>query len=75
MLARKPVQLALGWTSPVGVLATTGVCFISPLFTWFILTRLSGVPMSEKKYDKRFGKREDYQAWRNSTPRLVPKLW
>ena len=31
--------------------------------------------MSEGKYDKRYGDRKDYQAWKRDTPRLVPKLW
>ena len=25
---------------------------------------MSGVPMSEKKYDKRYGDRKDYQEWK-----------
>ncbi|KAJ6781209.1 hypothetical protein PWT90_10722 [Aphanocladium album] len=75
VLARKPVQLALGWTGPVGIVATTALCGLSPLFSWFVVTRLSGVPMSEKKYDERYGQRKDYQKWRNETPQLIPKLW
>lgn len=75
ILARKPVQLALGWTGAVGVLATTSLCFLSPLFIWFLLTRVSGIPLSEHKYDEKFGRREDYRRWRDSTPRLFPKLW
>ncbi|OAA50964.1 hypothetical protein BBO_00911 [Beauveria brongniartii RCEF 3172] len=75
VLARTPVQLALGWTGPLGVVATTALCGLSPLFSWFVVTRVSGVPMSEKKYDERYGHRADYQKWRSETPRLVPKLW
>ncbi|KAF1734094.1 hypothetical protein CRV24_005629 [Beauveria bassiana] len=75
VLARSPVQLALGWTGPLGVVATTALCGLSPLFSWFVVTRVSGVPMSEKKYDERYGHRADYQKWRSETPRLVPKLW
>lgn len=30
--------------------------------------------MSEKKYDKKFGDRKDYQEWKKNTPRLIPKL-
>ncbi|KAM3515035.1 hypothetical protein MY11210_001273 [Beauveria gryllotalpidicola] len=77
VLARTPVQLALGWMGPgpLGVMATTALCGLSPLFSWFLVTRVSGVPMSEKKYDQRYGHRADYQKWRSETPRLVPKLW
>lgn len=75
VLARKPIQLGLGWTGPMGVLATTALCGLSPLFSWFVVTRVSGIPLSQKKYDERYGKRKDYQKWRNETPQLVPKLW
>ncbi|KAM3438715.1 hypothetical protein NHJ13734_004056 [Beauveria thailandica] len=75
VLARTPVQLALGWTGPLGVVATTALCGLSPLFSWFVVTRVSGVPMSEEKYDQRYRHRADYQKWRSETPRLVPKLW
>ncbi|ATY66029.1 membrane protein, putative [Cordyceps militaris] len=75
VLARAPAQRALGWTSPGGIVATTALCGLSPLFSWFVVTKLSGVPMSESKYDERYGHRKDYQKWRSETPRLVPKLW
>lgn len=75
ILARAPLQRALGWTTPVGLVATTALCALSPLFSWFVVTRLSGVPLSEAKYDKRYGDRADYQKWRRETPQLIPKLW
>jgi hypothetical protein len=30
--------------------------------------------MSEKKYDKRYGDRKDYQEWKTNTPMFIPKL-
>ncbi|KAJ4155327.1 hypothetical protein LMH87_000581 [Akanthomyces muscarius] len=75
VLARKPIQLGLGWTGPMGILATTALCGLSPLFSWFVVTRVSGIPLSQKKYDERYGKRKDYQKWRSETPQLIPKLW
>jgi len=41
-----------------------------------ILTKLqvSGVPMSETKYDKRYGDRKDYQKWKEETPMFFPKF-
>lgn len=76
VLARGPVRRALGWgAGPAGVVAMTALCGLSPLFSWFVTTRVSGIPMSEKKYDERFGHREDYQKWRRETPQLIPKLW
>jgi len=30
--------------------------------------------LSEKKYDKRYGDRKDYQEWKKNTPMFIPKL-
>lgn len=76
ILARTPVQLALGYSGGVaGVAATTAVCFISPVFISWLLLRVSGIPLSEPKYDKKYGDRADYQKWKRDTPQLIPKLW
>ncbi|EQL03033.1 hypothetical protein OCS_01257 [Ophiocordyceps sinensis CO18] len=75
-LARTPVQLGLGLGGGLaGVLATTALAFVSPAFSAFLLTKVSGIPLSEGKYDKRYGGRKDYEEWKRNTPRLVPKLW
>lgn len=74
-LARAPVQAALGLGGAVGLATTTALCFASPLFTAFLLTRVTGIPLSEAKYDEKYGHRKDYQAWKRDTPRLVPRLW
>jgi steroid 5-alpha reductase family enzyme len=75
VLARRPVQLALGLSGgAAGILATTAASYVSPAFAAFLLLKVSGVPLSEAKYDKRFGGREDYEAWKRDTPRLIPKL-
>ena len=50
------------------------MCFVSPAFSATLLLKVSGVPLSEKKYDKRFGDRKDYQEWKKNTPRLIPNL-
>lgn len=76
ILARHPVQLALGFSGgAAGVLGTTMLSFLSPAFTALLLLKVSGIPLSEPKYDKKFGNRKDYQQWRNNTPQLIPKLW
>lgn len=36
--------------------------------------QVSGIPMSETKYDKRYGDREDYKKWKRETPMFIPKL-
>lgn len=47
---------------------------ISPAFVTFLLLKVSGVPLSEDKYDKKYGHREDYQKWKKETPMYIPKL-
>jgi len=50
------------------------IAMISPVFVTFLLTRVSGVPMLEKKADKKWGGQEDYEAYKKDTPVLVPRL-
>ncbi|KAK4503136.1 hypothetical protein PRZ48_006563 [Zasmidium cellare] len=38
------------------------------------MAAVSGVPLSENKYDKRYGDRKDYQEWKKNTPMFIPKL-
>jgi steroid 5-alpha reductase family enzyme len=47
---------------------------VSPAFVTFLLLKVSGVPLSEKKYDKRYGDRKDYQKWKEETPMFFPKF-
>ncbi|KAF2765867.1 DUF1295-domain-containing protein [Teratosphaeria nubilosa] len=47
---------------------------VSPAFVTFLLFKVSGIPLSEKKYDKRYGDRKDYQEWKKNTPVFFPKL-
>ena len=46
---------------------------ISPLFVALLITRVSGVPMLEKKADERWGGQEEYEAYKESTPVLIPR--
>ena len=48
---------------------------ISPLFVFILLTRVSGIPMLERKADKRWGGQAEYEAYKARTPILVPKLF
>ena len=50
------------------------VAMISPVFVTFLLTRVSGVPLLEKKADKKWGGQEDYETYKKKTPVLIPKL-
>jgi steroid 5-alpha reductase family enzyme len=47
---------------------------VSPLFVTFLLLKVSGVPLSETKYDKKYGDRKDYQEWKKNTPMFIPKF-
>lgn len=75
ILASKAGQSALGLSgSPVARLGALALVGVSPAFTTFLLTKVSGIPLSEDKYDKRYGSRKDYQKWKEETPMLIPKL-
>jgi steroid 5-alpha reductase family enzyme len=47
------------------------VTLISPVFVTFLLTRVSGVPLLEKRADEKWGGQEDYEAYKARTPVLV----
>ncbi len=71
VLLAGPIQLALG-LNPISALS---LCYVSPAFVTFLLLKVSGVPLSEAKYDSRFGDRKDYQEWKANTPKFFPKLF
>ncbi|KUM32528.1 DUF1295 domain-containing protein [Arthrobacter sp. EPSL27] len=50
------------------------VALISPVFVILLLTKVSGVPLLEKKSDKKWGGQADYEAYKKNTPVLVPKF-
>jgi len=49
------------------------VTLISPVFVTLLLTRISGVPMLEKRADEKWGGQEDYEAYKKRTPVLIPR--
>jgi steroid 5-alpha reductase family enzyme len=53
----------------------TWVALISPLFVTLLLTRVSGVPLLEKKADEIWGGQPDYEAYKKNTPVLIPRLF
>ncbi|KAF2089359.1 DUF1295-domain-containing protein [Saccharata proteae CBS 121410] len=57
-----------------GQLTALAMCAVSPAFVTFLLLKVSGVPMSENKYDKRYGDRKDYQEWKKNVPMFIPKF-
>jgi steroid 5-alpha reductase family enzyme len=50
------------------------VAMISPIFVTLLLTRVSGVPLLEKKADKKWGGQENYESYKKKTPVLIPRL-
>jgi steroid 5-alpha reductase family enzyme len=49
------------------------VTMISPVFVAFLLIKVSGIPLLEKKADERWGGQDDYEAYKRRTPVLIPK--
>jgi len=47
------------------------VTLISPVFVTLLLTRVSGVPILEKRADEKWGGQEDYEAYKERTPVLI----
>ena len=45
---------------------------ISPIFIVLLLTRISGVPLLEKRADEKWGGQPDYEAYKAGTSVLVP---
>ncbi|MEW5873195.1 MAG: DUF1295 domain-containing protein [Chloroflexota bacterium] len=58
-----PVLQGWGW-----------VALISPVFVTLLLTRVSGVPLLEKKADQKWGGQPEYEAYKKTTPVLIPRL-
>lgn len=49
------------------------VTLISPVLVTLQLTFISGIPMLEKKADKRWGGQPDYEEYKEKTPVLIPR--
>jgi steroid 5-alpha reductase family enzyme len=50
------------------------VALISPVFVTLLLTRVSGIPLLEKKAEQKWGGQADYEAYKKTTPVLIPRL-
>jgi steroid 5-alpha reductase family enzyme len=49
------------------------VTLISPVFVTLLITQVSGVPMLEERADEKWGGQEDYEAYKEQTPVLIPR--
>lgn len=50
------------------------IALISPIFVTLLLTRVSGIPLLEKKADQKWGSQDDYEEYKKNTPVLIPRL-
>lgn len=50
------------------------VAVISPIFITFLLTRVSGIPLLEKKAAEKWGDDPGYAAYKSTVPTLIPRL-
>ncbi|KUJ21896.1 DUF1295-domain-containing protein [Mollisia scopiformis] len=64
----------MGTSGVGGRVLGVGLAAVSPAFVTFLLLNVSGVPLSEEKYDKRYGDRKEYREWKENTPKFVPKF-
>jgi steroid 5-alpha reductase family enzyme len=50
------------------------VTLISPLFVYFLLTRVSGIPPLESRAEERWGNDPEFRVYKARTPALFPRL-
>jgi len=50
------------------------VSFISPVFIYLLLTKVSGIPILDRRALEKWGEMKEYQEYRNRVPELIPKL-
>lgn len=50
------------------------ITLVSPVFVTLLLTRVSGVPLLEKRADEKWGGQADFEAYKKRTPVLIPRL-
>jgi steroid 5-alpha reductase family enzyme len=48
------------------------VGLISPIFVYLLITRVSGVPLLEKRADEKWGGQSEYEEYKSSTSILIP---
>ena len=61
-----------------GVSCFTGlekIAWISPLFIYLLLTRISGTPILDRRALEKWGDDSEYQIYREKTPLLFPRLY
>ena len=70
------ITLWLG-ISIISISSFTGLNYLalfSPLFTYLLLNYVSGVRLLEEQAEKKWGHLDEYQYYKNNTPKLIPRL-
>jgi steroid 5-alpha reductase family enzyme len=49
------------------------IVLISPVFVAILLTRISGIPLLERRAEKRWGDDPAFRAYTDATPKLIPR--
>ena len=60
-----------------GISCFTGrewVAWISPLFIYLLLTKVSGIPLLDRRALEKWGNNQEYQKYRDKTPPLLPRF-
>jgi len=50
------------------------ITLASPILVALLLTRVSGIPLLEKRADDKWGGQPDYETYKRTTPILIPRL-
>ena len=50
------------------------LAWISPIFIYLLLTKISGVPILDRRGLEKWGDQPEYQKYREETPTLLPRL-
>ena len=51
-----------------------GVAWVSPVFVYFLLTKVSGVPILDRRAMEKWGEDPGYLLYRENTPEIMPRL-
>eukprot|EP00043_Microstomoeca_roanoka_P027788 m.16014 g.16014 ORF g.16014 m.16014 type:complete len:88 (+) comp7970_c0_seq1:74-337(+) len=51
------------------------IAIISPIFTAWLILKVSGVPTLERSANKKWGKLPEFNTYRANTAKLIPYIW
>jgi len=50
------------------------ISWISPIFVYFLLTKISGIPLLDRRAEIKWQNNPDYKLYKEKTPQLIPTL-